>query len=233
MALVLATDLYQDAGRTALVSKTRSVANGAPGHRVIGTFWGCKASLDEPCDRPAGLGCRVAEKTYQGTSMLASVATANSRLIQFARQFEGETNATGRALDQLLNEVCIARISLSRAHFADAEYLLRRRSSSRSAASRYYYSMHSAARALAFRFHGGDQYNDHSDLPKKLPDDLPNRAYWVNELNKSRGLRNDADYDPFSGDDVAWAGHAQNLRTGAADFLSMSESYLRGRGVPL
>ena len=165
--------------------------------------------------------------------MLASVAIANSRLIQFARQFEGEVNSTGRALDQLLNDVCAARIALSRAHFADAEYLVRRKSSSRSAASRYYYSMHSAARALAFRFHEGDQFNDHSELPKKLPDDLPNRAYWANELNKSRGLRNDADYDPFSGDDSAWASHAQSLRTGAADFLTLSETYLRGRGVPL
>jgi len=101
----------------------------------------------------------------------------------------------------------------------------------RSAIARYYYAMFQAARAVVFIDVGGDDYNAHQELPKKLPNSFPNRAYWVNELKNARLRRNDADYDPYPNTFANWLPHALNSQTVATDFVRVADAYLTLRGV--
>lgn len=99
--------------------------------------------------------------------------------------------------------------------------------------SRSYYAMYHAARSLAFLVNAGDNYQEHKDLFKGLPDDFPNVDVWRNELKDARVRRNEADYDPYPIGESDFQVLSKDLLKAATNFCGEVEVYLRNKGCPL
>jgi uncharacterized protein (UPF0332 family) len=78
----------------------------------------------------------------------------------------------------------------------------------RDAISRSYYAAYHAFRAASFRATGGDDHEKHSELPKHLPEELPDAAVLKNGLTAARYARNRADYEPYPENESAWKAEA-------------------------
>lgn len=96
----------------------------------------------------------------------------------------------------------------------------------RTAISRAYYCMYHAARAATYLSYGGDDYEEHSTLPGKLPVDFPNYAHWQNKLKNARLERNRADYDPYPVDEAEFKYICLELIRDAAEFIKVSQKYI-------
>jgi uncharacterized protein (UPF0332 family) len=103
----------------------------------------------------------------------------------------------------------------------------------RLAVSRAYYAMNHAARALVYFVERGDDHEAHSELPKHLPKDFPNRADWENEIKNTRLERNRADYDPYPKSDRAFADSAGSINDAARRFLVVTRRYLTRKGCKI
>jgi hypothetical protein len=90
--------------------------------------------------------------------------------------------------------------------------------------------MYHACRSVVFFVHGGDDHEQHSVLPGKLPNDMPGHAYWQNELKSARGWRNEADYDPFPSGNPHFRTIANNLSSTAPQLLQVCRTYLQNKG---
>jgi uncharacterized protein (UPF0332 family) len=100
----------------------------------------------------------------------------------------------------------------------------------RSAISRHYYAMYHAARAIVFAEVGGDDYQQHSDLPRHLPSSLPIRQTREQQLTDARLLRNEADYDPYPSAAAEWERDARRLAVTAAEFVQACEDFALTNG---
>jgi len=126
---------------------------------------------------------------------------------------------------------CAVRLLLAKELLQTADKLMRSRPAQyRSAISRYYYSMYHAIRAVVYYVHGGDDHQEHTNLPGHLPPDFVDRALWQNALKDARARRNDADYDPYPLAPGAWRDVARDLRVRARQLVVLAESYLRWKG---
>jgi hypothetical protein len=79
----------------------------------------------------------------------------------------------------------------------------------------------------------GDDHESHSDLPKHIPNDFPNRNVWENCIKTARLERNRADYDPYPKLDRAFADAAKCTLESAQEFLPLVRQYLLRRGCKL
>jgi hypothetical protein len=99
--------------------------------------------------------------------------------------------------------------------------------------SRLYYAAYNAARAVRL-YVSGEYSTDVKDHQKfdKLPEDFPNRASYVNQLEVLREDRNTCDYDHIStaSDLALGSGDSTAL---VHDFLRDVRAYLRDRGMSL
>jgi hypothetical protein len=93
--------------------------------------------------------------------------------------------------------------------------------------------MYHAARALVFLASTGDDHDDHTKLPTRLPEDLHQVDRWKTVLKEARIARNAADYDPYPKSDAAWAANARDLKADTLEFLGVVKDYCRDRGCPI
>ncbi len=96
----------------------------------------------------------------------------------------------------------------------------------RTAISRAYYCMYHAARAATNLSYGGDDHEEHSALPGKLPADFPDSEQWRNKLKNARLERNRADYDPYPADEEQFKDICVELIQDATDFMKISQKYV-------
>lgn len=162
---------------------------------------------------------------------LLRVSKADKKTLGFYAEGVYISTQTGRPFHDLQQQVCADRLRLAKEFLATADKMVNARPPHfRSAVSRYYYSMYHAARALVYFAYGGDDYEAHSTLPTKLPDDFTNTALWQNALKDARGHRNEADYDPYPSEPRSWRPTAIDLGAKAPDLLSLVVQYLKQKG---
>lgn len=175
------------------------------------------------------LGGRVAEVTSH--NVLRKIATATRREHADFDLGVWLASTSARSLDDLREQAVVDRLTFAYDFLATANKLYSSRpQQNRSAISRYYYSMYHALRAAAFYSHRGDDYESHSSLPSKLPDDFPAKQYWANSLKSARENRNSADYDPYPVKGITWRTMATDLRGEAPRVLTAVEQYLKSKG---
>lgn len=107
-------------------------------------------------------------------------------------------------------------------HLFDLQY--------RQSISRHYYSMYHAARGIVFAEVQGDDYQQHSVLPRHLPPGLPEVAKREQELTNARLLRNQADYDVYPIALSEWEADARQVAAIAADFVQTFEDFAQANG---
>jgi hypothetical protein len=93
--------------------------------------------------------------------------------------------------------------------------------------------MYHAARAVVYFVNAGDDHEAHTDLPKHIPKDFPDRDRWENEIKSARLERNRADYDPYPKADSAYAKAARATLKSAEEFLPIARRYLVKKGCNL
>lgn len=139
--------------------------------------------------------------------------------------------SAGVPLNQLRVRVAVSRFELARemkrqcTYNASAPTAMQRLTISRS-----YYAMYHAVRAAAYLHYGGDDHQQHSDLPQRIPPDLPNSAIWGNQLKSAREYRNQADYDPYPKSKNYWRSIAETVHSDSVALLPIVRLYLRNKG---
>ncbi|MFS0901142.1 hypothetical protein [Mycolicibacterium litorale] len=159
-------------------------------------------------------------------ALLQSVAQATVSQVALLPASMGRSYSRTTLLKQIVSD----RLELAGGHLRTADSLAQAMSY-RSSISRYYYSMYHAARAIAFGFHKGDDYQRHFVLPSNLPPSLTNVARWTNELNNARLVRNMADYDIYPRAANEWKNDSVNLAVVASEFLPECEDFAMNAGL--
>lgn len=137
----------------------------------------------------------------------------------------------GQTITQLRSRVVVSRFSLAKkmrvqcSYSAAAPVHMQRLTISRS-----YYAMYHSIRAVAYIFYSGDDHQQHSDLPLRVPNDFPDHALWANQLKSAREYRNQADYDPYPKSTVYWKKIAQTVYMDAGTLMPIVATYLRAKG---
>jgi uncharacterized protein (UPF0332 family) len=140
----------------------------------------------------------------------------------------------GVSIDDLIKKTSVDRFHLASAFLRAARKNMKARPAQfRSSISRAYYAMYHAARAVSYISHGGDDYQEHSKLSEKFPDDFPDYLNWRNRLRAARLARNRADYEPYPISPKKLEDECKNTLVTAQDFLTRSEQYLRAKGCSL
>lgn len=96
----------------------------------------------------------------------------------------------------------------------------------RAAVSRAYYAMYHSARAATYLSFGGDDHEEHSALPGKIPTDFPDSEQWRNKLKNARLERNRADYDPYPKDENDFDEACISVLQDAKDLLRIAKKYI-------
>jgi uncharacterized protein (UPF0332 family) len=162
---------------------------------------------------------------------LNRVAQATQELIKAWKEGVSTEFDSGRTIDDLLRIGAAARWRLALIHRTHANMLRTSSPSrSRSAVSRYYYSMYQAMRACVFLFFQGDDYQDHAKLYLHIPKDFPSPSQWQSKLKDARLARNRADYDPYPRGEKTWQTIAASLKADADVLLKEARQYLKNRG---
>ena len=162
---------------------------------------------------------------------LLRVGKANIKTLELFEEGVYLTSFMSKTVSQLRDQVCIDRMAMADRFVITGNKLMRTRPvESRSAVSRYYYAMYHAIRSVVYFYHKGDDHQDHSKLPSKLPGDFPNHGTWLNDLKDARLYRNDADYDPYPFGDKDWKPIAQDLSSKASSLTKIARMYLRQKG---
>lgn len=168
---------------------------------------------------------------FAGDSQLGRVAEASAARLKNWNEGRYLVDSTSRTLDELFERACADRLAFAYEHRRRADKLLALGIRfNRDAISRYYYSIYHAARSVAFFHHHGDDHQEHSKLPDKLPTNLPDHDSWTNRLKNARVIRNEADYNPYPKSDANWTSSALELKDTAHEFLPVVRRYLSDRG---
>lgn len=139
--------------------------------------------------------------------------------------------AAGQTIDQLRCRVVASRFSLAKEMRNQSSYSpLSSMPIQRLTISRSYYVMYHSIRAAAYLFYLGDDHQQHSELPQKVPNDFPNHAVWANQLKSAREYRNQADYDPYPKSVTYWRNIAATVYADAGNLMPVVAAYLRGKG---
>lgn len=143
-------------------------------------------------------------------------------------------SALARTLEDAMDRTVADRLDLADEFLDMAERLYRSKTDmSRPAIARYYYAMYHAMRAVSYQNVGGDDHEQHKDLPAKgVPDDYPNKALTSNELKDARTLRNEADYEQYPIARSYFKSAVTDLRPKAKAFVSAARQYVTSKGNP-
>lgn len=126
--------------------------------------------------------------------------------------------------------VAYDRIKLANLHLRQASASSRTKiPQHRSTVSRAYYAMYHAARAVTYISIGGDDHEQHSILPTKLPADFPDCQEWKNRLKTARLERNRADYDPYPAGDMEFGESAVALLQNARALVKLARDYIQSK----
>ena len=134
---------------------------------------------------------------------------------------------TGLDVRRLRVKAATDRLTLAGALAKEAKTLHTSGCLRRTVVSRAYYAMYHAARAATFLSYGGDDHEQHTVLPSKLPQDFPDQKRWQNALKNARLERNRADYDPYPRRDDEFEHSAMALLAEAALLVALSRKYVR------
>lgn len=141
---------------------------------------------------------------------------------------------SGREIQELTEDACKDRFEFAQRVLESARMASKwSKPQHRVVLARAYYAMYHAARAVVFYSQRGDDFQEHSSLPKYIPKDFPDRDRWENQIKLARLERNKADYDPYPKADRAFAGTAKAVLGSAAEFLSITRRYLSRKGCRL
>lgn len=162
---------------------------------------------------------------------LLRVGKATKRTLSLYAEAVHLTAVTSKTISQLSEQACVDRMAMADRFVLTGDKLMRTRPVEyRSAVSRYYYAMYHSVRTVVYFVHGGDDHQEHSALPTKLPTDFPSHSMWLNDLKDARSHRNDADYDPYPFADSDWKPVASNLAAKALLLTKEARQYLRKKG---
>ena len=165
---------------------------------------------------------------------LIRLGQASKELIRNWQEGVSLAQDSGQSIEALYRAAAATRWSLAFEFRRHATASLNRRPPLfRSAISRYYYSMYHALRAASYVHVPGDDHESHSDLPRNIPTDFPDRDHWSNQLKSAREFRNQADYDPYPTGIGAWRTLAIGLRPEVDKLLPLTRAYLVGKGCEL
>ena len=165
---------------------------------------------------------------------LNRLVRATKEQINYWQESVSLQNASGQTISQLISNAAADRWRFAYEHRHNANKLLKSKPPLyRSAISRYYYSMYHAMRACVFVFHGGDDYQEHRELPSHIPTDFPSGVLWSNVLKDARYHRNRADYEPYPKSSAPWMIDALQLKKDADLFLTATRTYLENKGCIL
>lgn len=140
------------------------------------------------------------------------------------------TSRSGKSIHELQVRVALDRIKLANLHLRQAATASRSKVPQyRTTVSRAYYAMYHAARAATYISIGGDDHEQHSVLPTKLPADFPNCDEWKNRLKIARLERNRADYDPYPAGDRYFGDSAEKMLQDARLLLRLARAYLQSK----
>ncbi len=169
------------------------------------------------------------------------MTTSEQRLLRVSRATNSDIKAyragvyleqvEGRTIQDLHQQAAADRMNLADAFLELGDRLMRSRPPMfRAAVSRYYYSMYHAVRSVVYFRAEGDDHEQHSVVPTKMPLDFPQLAYWQNELKDARLRRNEADYNPYPTTDSDFQTAASHLRSESRRLVQDSRAYLQQKG---
>lgn len=140
------------------------------------------------------------------------------------------TMRAGASIKELQLRVANDRLKLAKLLLKDASATANARPTLyRTTVSRAYYSMYHATRAVTYVSFGGDDHEQHSVLPTKIPADFPDSDGWKNRLKEARLDRNRADYDPYPRGDSEFFEPADRLVREARSLVKIAQQYLRSK----
>jgi uncharacterized protein (UPF0332 family) len=136
---------------------------------------------------------------------------------------------TGLNVEQLRSRAALDRMALASSLLREARRLHRGDGLRRTVVSRAYYAMYHACRAATFLSFGGDDHEQHTILPSKLPADFPDQGRWQNALKNARLERNRADYDPYPSKDKDFRAAADTLIADATALVTLARRYVESK----
>lgn len=144
------------------------------------------------------------------------------------------TTRTGYSIDELRGIACRDRMSFAREILKSAQWALAHHPPLyRLALGRAYYSMYHSIRTVVFFMNGGDDHQEHRELPKHLPRDFPNSTNWENALKDARLERNHADYEAYPRNAAGFKSSAERTVQKARELLPIARRYLIQKGCDL
>ncbi len=166
---------------------------------------------------------------------LLRVSQATTEVISSWNEGISLAKESGRSVQDLLQKAAADRWRFAALQRSHARTLMRQSPSLyRSAISRYYYAMYHAMRACVFLACPGDDHQEHSKLPLKIPGDFdPTGVDWQGKLKDARLARNRADYEPYPNRNAAWRNTALTIESDAIHLLKVARIYLRKKGCGL
>ena len=183
---------------------------------------------------PAVTWLDMAKKNKLSSKLLLLVSKGSIEAIGHFRLGAHLVTTSGLSIDDLAAIACRDRFQFAQKTLRAAKGALSTNpAQNRLGLGRAYYAMYHAARALVFFKHLGDDHEAHSELPRHLPKDFPNRAAWENTLKIARLERNRAGYDPYPKSDASFATSAQSVLSDAQQFLAAVKKYLIKEGCTL
>jgi uncharacterized protein (UPF0332 family) len=200
---------------------------------IVFTGPNVSASLVVSILRSEDVGARAMARKDTNVHLLL-LSKSEAKVINYFRLGVQMSASMGDSIDDLIEIACVDRFRFAQKQLAVARANLgRAKPSYRDALARAYYSMYHAARAVVFLVEKGDDHQEHSELPRHLPSDFPNRVQWENGLKNARLERNKADYDPYPKSDRAFMASAKGVTSAAIEFLKLAKGYLVKKGCTL
>jgi hypothetical protein len=168
---------------------------------------------------------------YAPSPTLLRVAKAEKHQLDAWAEGVHLESSTGRVIEDLRQRSTADRWGLALAFRRQGDRMIAASPPFyRDALSRFYYSMYHAMRAVVFYVEGGDDFQAHSKLPPRTPNDFPHHDLWQNKLKDARTRRNAADYDAYPKSDRSYRSGALELQAQARDLAALSRDYLIAKG---
>lgn len=120
-----------------------------------------------------GRGVMSVRKRKATPSDLLYVSKASKERIDTLSAGASLVSRTGYEVKQLRIKAAEDRVELARTFLQDAATLGTKGGLYRTVVSRAYYAMYHSLRAATFVAYGGDDHEQHTVLPSKLPTDFP------------------------------------------------------------
>jgi uncharacterized protein (UPF0332 family) len=169
--------------------------------------------------------------SFASSTTLLRLSKAEKRMLNAWREGVHLEASSGHSIEELRHRSTADRLGLARSFRRQGDRMLGVAPPMyRDALSRYYYSMYHAMRAVVFFVEDGDDFQEHSKLPGKTPDDFPQTTLWQNALKDARTKRNAADYDAYPKSDRAHRTGALELQEKAQELEGLSRAYLLNLG---